>query len=90
MSTIASTCEGPFKTEQPAGCNSAVNHSPPSCSKCGEPAVASWPAASAIDLVSRPYCRSCLDSTRYQLLIKMDEYLHFNPFDEDPITTINP
>lgn len=37
------------------------------CNVCGKAAVAFWPAIDP-DIDSLPYCRKCLDATKYKLL----------------------
>ena len=43
------------------------------CCKCGKKAVAFWPVVDP-DIPSYPYCRKCLDKTKFELLVKI-----FNP-----------
>ena len=42
------------------------------CYKCGQPAVAYWPAIDP-DIESHPYCRKCLDEAKIKLLMEMEE-----------------
>jgi len=51
------------------------------CRKCGEPAVAYWPAIDP-DIESHPYCRKCLDREKINLLIEMDELSSLHDDDE--------
>jgi hypothetical protein len=39
------------------------------CIKCGEQAVAFWPACDP-DIQSDPYCRGCLDTIKLNFLIQ--------------------
>lgn len=40
------------------------------CCVCGEQAVAFWPVCDP-DIPAYPYCRECLDRTKFELLIKL-------------------
>lgn len=42
------------------------------CCLCGKQAVAFWPCIDP-DIRSHPYCRECLDKTKIDLLIKLEE-----------------
>lgn len=40
------------------------------CCECGEQACCYWPVID-IDIPSHPYCRSCVDTAKNELLIKL-------------------
>jgi hypothetical protein len=47
------------------------------CIKCGKQAVAFYPCFDP-DIPSNPYCRECLDKTKIELLIKLNECFYDN------------
>ena len=40
------------------------------CCVCGKPAVAFWPMVDP-DIPAHPYCRSCLDKAKAEMLMKL-------------------
>jgi len=50
--------------------NDKIYASDLNCVSCGKQAVAFWPCIDP-DIVSKPYCRKCLDEIQHELLMRM-------------------